>query len=320
VTTPAPVTTPAATTAAPSTESPAPGKCTFDENCKGGFCGADGMCTRCTGKAYLMDGSCHADVAACEDAGLIAVGDGKHGRACVAAGGACVEPSCNIPSSLGPCDAAVINSADSMTCTQCEANTWAIGGGCEKQLTVHKGKVVHKNVGWEGTDMSCGEDCRDCVVRQSMPTLKESDRTFRAVEVFEIGGAVLASTHYAACNTCKNHKLLLDHQCISNFECPAENTQYNKYQHGGTCEAPFTCESGRKVQGDNEGRRCKCMTGTCVNCHWGTGGHACVVCKKSKFLLNGECLSEEQCLGQGRYVPIRGDGPRGGVCVKLSTP
>jgi hypothetical protein len=195
-----------------------------------------------------------------------------------------------------------------MTCIQCEANAWDVNGSCLKQLTVFKG--VTTDEGMESAEVSCGDDCRDCVVRQTMPTAKESDRTFRAT----------AEGMFAACNTCNNNKLLFDHHCIANFECPAANTQFNKFKHSGTCEAPFACESGRKVQGENEGRRCKCMTGKCMNCHWGTDGHSCVTCKKSTYLLNGSCLGEADCLNQGRYVPIRGDGPRGGVCVKLLVP
>jgi hypothetical protein len=125
---------------------------------------------------------------------------------------------------------------------------------------------------------------------------------------------------FAACNVCQNHKLLFEDQCINNFECHSVLTKYDKRAHGGACEPPFVCDAGLKVGGGNEGRKCECLSSDCLQCSWSANGHSCVICRKSKYLLDGACVTLTACLEQGDHVPVRGSGPvttQGGVCLKL---
>jgi hypothetical protein len=45
-----------------------------------------------------------------------------------------------------------------------------------------------------------------------------------------------------------------------------------------------------------------------------TTSHICIYCKATTFLLEGICISRETCLSLGSFIPIQGEGPRGGVC------
>jgi hypothetical protein len=66
----------------------------------------------------------------------------------------------------------------------------------------------------------------------------------------------------------------------------------------------------------------------CQNCEWGmmetridpvttkpsTTIHTCIYCRAKTFLLEGICISRDTCLSLGSFIPIQGEGPRGGVC------
>jgi hypothetical protein len=274
------------------------------KNCKDNFCNpASGMCKRCKNAAYLLNGRCEQAREACYDAGRVPVGSNTNGRACVAIGERCMFPYCNPGRAC--VEARVVDGGD-FVCERCEDKTWLLDGDCHKDLVCRKGKFITGSMA--GQACSCHTDnCRECLLRKAVPTAKDSSLVFIDT----------SDGLFAACKVCRRHQLLFEDRCIEPFKCPALYTKFDKRAHGGTCEKPFVCDSGVKLGGDNEGRGCDCLKRECMKCSWTSIGHTCEICKKSKYLLDGVCVGVEKCIEQGDRMPVRGNGPRGGICLRL---
>lgn len=299
------------------------GRCKDDQNCR--FCDAEtGLCSRCKNSAYLLNGNCAVDPGDCTAAGLFAVGgdgDSSYGRACKAVGDTCAydsKPSCRPPKDLGGCEVAVVGKAGVVECTQCTAEQYLVAGVEEGAVAKCRSERFCKN----SRDSRSKEECNCNVVDSEFKTVKRGCKACgtRRSPVAGRNYLLTAGGEYNECTLCTNFQLLFKGDCIAPSECPATHTKYSWTAAKGTCEMPFTCVGGERFGGDNEGEGCRCIDrDVCADCSWSSAekSHSCIRCKKNTYLLNGACLSESECVNQGRYMPVKGDGPRGGVCLRL---
>lgn len=224
------------------------------------------------------------------------------------------DQACRAPKGLGDCLAVEVNGPNEFKCVSCDENSWLVDGICKKQRICKNGKFMKgdlmtteecscKTVNEDG---SMNKDCKQCELRIAAP--KEDSGFF--VETNK--------GQFRQCGVCTNHMLKLDGQCVAPGSCPTGMAEVSWKETLGSCEAPFDCRSGTKVGGANEGKRCRCLDRkVCAECSWGVNGHACTMCKRETFLLEGTCVSKQDCLNR-RLVPLTGDvWPRGGRCIKF---
>lgn len=243
-------------------------------------------------------------------------GKADSGYACVAYGGTCAYDtvqSCRPPKGLGDCLAAQINGPDEFKCISCNEKSWLVDGICRKQRICKNGRFVKEGImsdeecscKTKNVDGSMNKDCKQCELRVAPP---------------EFGGffAQTIKGEFRECGVCTNHMLRFEGQCIAPGTCTEGLAEVSWKETLGSCEAPFSCKGGVKVGGDNDGKRCKCLeNAVCSECNWGLDGHSCSICKKNTYLLDGSCVSRDVCIARGNFIPIQGDGPRGGRCIKL---
>lgn len=243
-------------------------------------------------------------------------GKADSGYACVAYGGACTyesAQSCRPPKGLGDCLATEVNGPNEFKCITCHKDSWLVDGICRKQRICKNGRFMKGDIMTDeecscktvNADGTTNKHCKQCELRIAPP---DSGDFFVETNKGE----------FRECGVCTNHMLKLEGQCVAPGTCPEGLAEVSWKETLGSCEAPFSCKGGYKFGGQNEGKRCRCLDqNVCAECQWGLDGHSCTICKKNTYLLEKSCISRDACIALGNYIPIQGDGPRGGSCIKL---
>lgn len=243
-----------------------------------------------------------------------AVGDSKHGRACIRDGAVCRAPGCKPPKALGGClEAAVDAGKQEAVCLTCEDDLFLADGKCRGKLTCHGSRY-----------RETGERC-NCNTRERLAGEPKQDchRCYHTKKPAQ--GAVLFKGLHRRCYGCRNAKFAHGARCVGVAECPKANTRhYTDSPYKNLCAAPFTCAAKEHVGGDFPGRDCQCGR-KCEACDWQAGWAApvCRACKPKYFLLAGafnpldtqlpqflwpelgafpasnDCLSAKQCVKEG---------------------
>lgn len=312
--------TPSASTVPPPTTTshpvPAP-SCTTDSRCHTGRCNMiTGRCSRCGAGAFLLEGLC-VDASECRAAGLVPVFSERlpTGGACVAAGSECnlrAEQSCRSPAELGEdCILSrVVSPTAPAECLRCKDRSWLMDGRCTRLAKCNSKRFI------SGTAETCtctpsnGQlppdevECDKCFLRKEPPRNKKPAWQLTT-----------NSNHFMGqCDACPHGATLAYGRCLLARECPSHLAQPEPW----ACEAPFSCIRRSKVSdGPNAGQRCDCQATTCKECIWGPGAenHRCTVCKRKSFLLEGQCISSDECASAGRVATEGPAWPRGGICA-----
>lgn len=203
-------------------------------------------------------------------------------------------------------------------CVQCVADQYLIPGGQGGEVAKCRSELFCKN----SRDSRTREVCNCNVVDDKFDTVKRTCKACgtRKAPIAGRNYVLTAQGEYNECSLCTNFQLLLNGDCIDPSDCPSTHTKYSWTAAKGTCELPFTCVGGERDGGENAGEGCRCLDrDVCADCSWSSAekSHSCIRCKRNTYLLNGSCLTELECVNQGRYMPVKGEGPRGGVCLRL---
>ena len=277
---------------------------------------------------YLLGGRCVQE-GECP-ATWVAYGDAAYGRTCLAVGALCdftgaADPAstgtvCRSPRELGDCLKSRVQADGTGICEECDETTsWLIDGRCRSKRICDKGKYRDN-----------GERC-NCNYRR--PDESDGDPS-----TFMIDDNCFKCNHwkeprpqapwqwegtYRECIACRHSTLFVakDAECIPPDQCPDEEARYDPASYRGACEPPFECNAGMRSYADPSATRqaddCFCrQKGKCQSCTYGAGadGFACKRCKRYSYLLDGTCISQEECVGTYGGRPI-GEYWAGRECV-----
>lgn len=254
--------------------------CSSDDNCADCL-SASGVCTRCTNDQYLLAGQC---VGGCEARGYIEFGERLRGRECVAPF-TCTTPTCECPSSqFGKfCQQCWVDFGDASECLECPDDRYLVDGRCRVEIVCRGYRYE------EFPDVSC--NCR---------TAEYGGNCFRCTH----RGGFGAANPEISCVRCRN-ALYYDPEstnCVAAEECPAGTVPTNAGNYGRECQPPASCIARKHGV---TGRTCRCFDfKDCHSCYFGESGHECTKCRNSKYLHNGECVS--QCPESTAHANTRG--------------
>eukprot|EP00055_Hartaetosiga_balthica_P005068 m.14284 g.14284 ORF g.14284 m.14284 type:complete len:461 (+) comp4282_c0_seq2:77-1459(+) len=241
--------------------------CNMDMNCN--VCRSSiGTCSKCDNNHYLLGGECVVD---CSSHGYINFGSLKRNRKCVAPF-TCTAPDCECPSDdFGKfCLKCQIAYDATKLCEECRSDRYVVDGKCRLEVNCKRYNFE------ELPDVSC--NCR---------TPELLNNCFRCSQQ----GGFTASQPTISCKRCRN-ELYLDLDsglCISSSQCPNGTVPTGSGSYGRECLVPSLCKRGKH---EATGRTCNCLDRkNCFQCKYDENGYACVRCKESTYLLNGECLS-----------------------------
>jgi len=301
---------------------------------RGPFCEVcdqtNGNCLQCNNGRFLLGGSC-VRAEACTDRGLITVDyvgrneleGGPVGRACVADGGLCKAPGC-LPTTRMCLASRIVRDVASPhgytmdECVTCdETVTFNEGGKCQYRANCKGSAFQKKGVIMEGLG-KCG--CRFVASGDNIENYDIEKKCHRCYQYRDhregtfpsiAGGA--SKGNFLKCYGCGGSKFLHEGRCIDEKLCPADTTPYTESRYRSYCQVPFQCAYERRITGDRIAEACKCQS-PCVKCSWLPNGigHKCMICGKGQYLLDGTCVSGNECIEGGGF-PL-GGGDDGRIC------
>ena len=289
--------------------------CQLDSQCR--TCKTDnGRCQRCHTGYFLFFDECISAEECSSMKGKIPLG--AFGGVCQNIGYSCSKsngPDCDPPTGLGDaCGGFKVKNSGEIECTECDTSVaWFTKGKCLSQRPCKRTRFTDTANGQKGEcdcrelqpDGEIEQYCGTCNLAKVLPATNGND--FKPTP----------SSQFRECTSCRKKRVLQDAVCrnADDVVCPPREVLYST-KTGSSCEAPFSCDTGVKADGPEEGKPCGCLVPDfCQQCDWGKKDmlHACTVCKKHLYLLNGECISKESCINSG-LIPKGGKGPRGLKC------
>jgi len=292
---------------------------------------------------YLHDGKCLQSPGECEALGLVPVGEASTGRACIRPGGVCTTIlGCSPPKALSFCLASSVPDPAPTTaggrgggggdgngdgdgdggagCVECQQHTWLVNGKCKPKLYCR------------GSYYSEGEAFGKCTCRRQLET-GSVDKNCGRCEVRKEPALAKYNLFpdqewehkglHKACVECSNGFYFYKGKCVAAEACPAETATYSTGKRKSSCEIPFICTDRRRRWLDDadhasEDQQCRCADKSCSECAFPAGINplnTCIVCKHHTYLLDGRCITAEQCIATGRMAHEHSQGPRGHVCI-----